>query len=120
MSTSQVVRARFPRLIPSMKRPVGWFGTIGDHVLFYGRALGGVPHAAVHFRKECIRLIAEIAMGAGTLAMIKAFRGVLRFFRAETYAGAPGSACTATTSAWLLSCCRTCATTDTGCEGSRT
>lgn len=29
---------------------------------------------------------------AGTLAMIKAFRGVLRFFRAETYAGAPGSA----------------------------
>lgn len=70
MSTSQVVRARFPRLIPSMKRPVGWFGTIGDHVLFYGRALGGVPHAAVHFRKECIRLIAEIAMGAGTLAMI--------------------------------------------------
>ena len=45
-------------------------GRIGDHILFYVRALAGVPHAAVHFRKEIIRLIAEISMGAGTLAMI--------------------------------------------------
>ena len=29
-----------------------------------------MPHATVHFRKEIIRLIAEISMGAGTLAMI--------------------------------------------------
>jgi creatinine amidohydrolase len=29
---------------------------------------------------------------AGMLTMMKAFRGALRFFRAETYAGAPGSA----------------------------
>ncbi|CAN5581711.1 ABC transporter permease [soil metagenome] len=43
---------------------------VGDHTLFYGRALGGIPHATVHFRKEVIRLIAEISMGAGTLAMI--------------------------------------------------
>ena len=39
-------------------------------MLFYLRALAGVPHAAVHFRREIIRLIAEISMGAGTLAMI--------------------------------------------------
>ncbi len=38
--------------------------------MFYGKAIAGVPHAAVHFRKEIIRLIAEISMGAGTLAMI--------------------------------------------------
>jgi phospholipid/cholesterol/gamma-HCH transport system permease protein len=49
---------------------VGLFGRIGDHVLFYGRALAGVPTATVHFRREVIRLIAEISMGAGTLAMI--------------------------------------------------
>jgi creatinine amidohydrolase/Fe(II)-dependent formamide hydrolase-like protein len=37
---------------------------------------------------------AEIQAGkpAGIMAMVKAFRGGLRFFRAETYAGAPGSA----------------------------
>lgn len=70
MGTSTVVRSRFPRLVNQAGRPVAWLSRVGDHVLFYGRALGGVPHAAVHFRKEIIRLIAEISMGAGTLAMI--------------------------------------------------
>ena len=45
-------------------------GRIGDHMMFYLQALGGIPHACVHYRKEIIRLIAEISMGAGTLAMI--------------------------------------------------
>jgi len=45
-------------------------GGIGDHILFYCRALAGTPHAAIHYRREIIRLIAEISMGAGTLAMI--------------------------------------------------
>ncbi|AFM18316.1 ABC-type transport system involved in resistance to organic solvents, permease component [Mycolicibacterium chubuense NBB4] len=70
MGTSAVVRARFPRLTRNAGRPVAWLAGIGDHMLFYGRALKGVPHATVHFRKELIRLIAEISMGAGTLAMI--------------------------------------------------
>ncbi|BBX15669.1 ABC transporter permease [Mycolicibacterium duvalii] len=70
MGTSTVLRSRFPRLIKNANRPVDWLSRIGDHTLFYGRALAGTPHAAVHFRKEIIRLIAEISMGAGTLAMI--------------------------------------------------
>ena len=45
-------------------------GRIGDHTLFYGKALGGVPFAVRHYRREVIRLVAEISMGAGTLAMI--------------------------------------------------
>ena len=53
-----------------MGRPFSFFSGLGDHILFYGRALAGMPHATVHFRKEIIRLIAEISMGAGTLAMI--------------------------------------------------
>lgn len=59
-----------PRLTKQLEKPGSWFSSIGDHTLFYGRALRGVPHAAVHFKKEIIRLIAEISMGAGTLAMI--------------------------------------------------
>ncbi|MEC9325370.1 MAG: ABC transporter permease, partial [Actinomycetota bacterium] len=70
MSASAVLRSRFPRLVGYAGRPVALLSRIGDHTLFYGRALGGVPHAAVHFRKEIVRLIAEISMGAGTLAMI--------------------------------------------------
>lgn len=70
MGTSTVFRSRFPRLADYAGRPVATLSRIGDHTLFYGRAIAGVPHAAVHFRKEIIRLIAEISMGAGTLAMI--------------------------------------------------
>ena len=70
MGTSTLLRQRFPRLVDHLGRPVALLSRLGDHVLFYGRAIGGVPHAAVHFRKEIVRLIAEISMGAGTLAMI--------------------------------------------------
>jgi phospholipid/cholesterol/gamma-HCH transport system permease protein len=70
MGTQAVLRSRFPRLSNNLGRPVSLLSRVGDHTLFYGRALGGIPHATVHFRKEVIRLIAEISMGAGTLAMI--------------------------------------------------
>jgi phospholipid/cholesterol/gamma-HCH transport system permease protein len=64
------LRATYPTIARELRKPLDTVSRIGDHTLFYGRALGGIPHATVHFRKEVIRLIAEIAMGAGTLAMI--------------------------------------------------
>ena len=70
MGTMTILRTNYPRLFREVRRPVGFFGWIGDQTLFYGRALAGLPHATVHYRKEVIRLIAEISMGAGTLAMI--------------------------------------------------
>src|SRR2546429_3534839 len=70
MGTMTILKSTYPRLTRQFRKPTDLLGRIGDHVLFYIRALGGVPHAAVHFRKEIIRLIAEISMGAGTLAMI--------------------------------------------------
>ena len=70
MSTRQIIRARFPRVVRTVNRPVGTLSRIGDQTLFFGKALGGTPRAAAHFRKEIVRLIAEISMGAGVLAMI--------------------------------------------------
>jgi len=64
------LRMTYPRLTRELSRPVGVLGGIGDHTVFYGKALGGTPFALVHYRREVIRLIAEISMGAGTLAMI--------------------------------------------------
>jgi len=67
------LRATYPRLFRALdqyKRPVGTLGKVGDHAMFYGKAIGGTPHAFIHYRREVIRLIAEISMGAGTLAMI--------------------------------------------------
>ena len=70
MGTMAVVRSRFPRAARTARRPVDVLGRIGDQTLFFGRALAGTPYAAAHFRKEIVRLIAEISMGAGVLAMI--------------------------------------------------
>lgn len=64
------IRVLHPKVARELSRPVDTLGRIGEHTSFYGRALAGVPHAAVHYRHEILRLIAEISMGAGTLAMI--------------------------------------------------
>ncbi len=70
MGTSALVRQRFPRVLRVAGKPVATLGRIGDQTLFFGRAIAGTPRALVHFRTEVIRLIAEISMGAGVLAMI--------------------------------------------------
>ncbi|MCV7423137.1 ABC transporter permease [Mycobacterium yunnanensis] len=70
MGTLQVVRSRFPRLVSTVNSPIGRLSRIGEQTLFFGKALGGTPRAAAHFRTEVVRLIAEISMGAGVLAMI--------------------------------------------------
>ncbi len=70
MGTLTTLRATYPRIARQLGRPASTLSRVGDHTLFYGRALGGAPHAALHVRKEVVRLIAEISMGAGSLAMI--------------------------------------------------
>lgn len=60
----------YPRFARELNRPVGLVNRIGDHTVFYGKAIAGVPYAATRYRREIIRLIAEISMGSGTLAMI--------------------------------------------------
>ncbi|WP_184436834.1 ABC transporter permease [Mycobacterium sp. AZCC_0083] len=70
MGTATILRSAYPRMTRQFNRPILVLGRIGDHVLFYGKALFGTLYAALHYRREIIRLIAEISMGAGTLAMI--------------------------------------------------
>ena len=73
------LRAAYPRLTRQLDKPVATLGRIGDHTLFYGRALAGVPFAFAHYRREVIRLVAEISMGAGTLAMIGGTLAIVGF-----------------------------------------
>ena len=70
MGTMTILRSTYPRGSRQFNKPVSTLSRIGDHTLFYLKALAGTPHAALHYRKELVRLIAEISMGAGTLAMI--------------------------------------------------
>lgn len=79
MSNLAVLRATYPRFFRRLALPVRFFSRIGDQTLFYGRAIAGIPVAAVRYRREVIRLIAEISMGAGTLAMIGGTLAIVGF-----------------------------------------
>ncbi|NKY52148.1 MlaE family ABC transporter permease [Nocardia vermiculata] len=64
-----VVQARYPRAVRRVRRPVEGLGRIGDHTIFYIRALLGAPVAAWRYKRETVRLIAEFSMGSGSLAV---------------------------------------------------
>ncbi len=70
MGNAAVLKSTYPRLARNFKRPVLTLASLGDHTLFYVRAVKGIPLAVMRYRREVIRLIAEISMGAGALAMI--------------------------------------------------
>jgi phospholipid/cholesterol/gamma-HCH transport system permease protein len=74
MSTAQVVRSRFPRLSGDLRRfgdaatrpldeagKLGWFTIIGVRDMAW---------ALTRYRKEILRLIAEVGMGTGAMAVI--------------------------------------------------
>ena len=64
------LRVANPRLMQYYDKPIGVLSKAGNQTIFFGRAIRGVPYAAVHFRGDISRLVAEISMGTGTLAMI--------------------------------------------------
>ncbi|MFE3543112.1 ABC transporter permease [Nocardia sp. NPDC059177] len=61
--------ARYPLTFQRLRRPFLSLARVGDHAIFYLKALVYAPFAAIHHRRETIRLIAEISMGAGALAV---------------------------------------------------
>jgi len=63
-------RAVYPRVTRVLKRPFVTLDRIGDQALFYWQAIAGIPYAVRFYKIEVIRLVAEISMGAGVLAMI--------------------------------------------------
>jgi phospholipid/cholesterol/gamma-HCH transport system permease protein len=53
--------------------------TFGEQALFYGESVRYMPLALRRYRKETVRLIAEMTMGAGALVLIGGTVGVAAF-----------------------------------------
>jgi phospholipid/cholesterol/gamma-HCH transport system permease protein len=51
----------------------------GEQLAFYGRSVGWLPRTVVSYKKEVVRLIAEVSLGSGALAMIGGSVGVIAF-----------------------------------------
>ncbi|MGB8391387.1 MlaE family ABC transporter permease [Mycobacterium sp.] len=67
---------QFRRFFSRLQGPVDDFG---EQALFYGQTVRHVPNALTKYRKETIRLIAEMTLGAGALVMIGGTVGVAAF-----------------------------------------
>lgn len=61
------VTIRFRRFMSRLQEPVDSFG---EQALFYGETVRYIPNAITRYRKETIRLVAEMTLGAGALVMI--------------------------------------------------
>jgi phospholipid/cholesterol/gamma-HCH transport system permease protein len=66
-------------LRPAVNRPLDALEDLGDQLSFYGRALGWTWRALIHYKKEVFRLIAEVSLGSGALAVIGGSVGVIMF-----------------------------------------
>jgi phospholipid/cholesterol/gamma-HCH transport system permease protein len=67
---------RFRRLFKGVPAAVDQFG---EQALFYGESMRYIPNAVTRYRRETVRLIAEMTMGVGALAIIGGTVGVAAF-----------------------------------------
>jgi phospholipid/cholesterol/gamma-HCH transport system permease protein len=58
---------------------LGGLDDLGDQLSFYGRALGWSYRTVVRYKKEVLRLLAEVSLGSGALAVIGGTVGVIFF-----------------------------------------
>src|SRR6478609_10510976 len=83
MSTKQVVRGTFPRAYLEANRVLGWPGRVLDAMGRVGwfalTAIGSIGQALRHYRREVLRLIAEIGMGTGAMAVIGGTVAIIGF-----------------------------------------
>jgi phospholipid/cholesterol/gamma-HCH transport system permease protein len=83
VSTTQVLRSRFPRGAAGADKVVGapgrFLDSVGHVAWFVVTALGSIGHALRYYRKETLRLIAEIGMGTGAMAVIGGTSAIVGF-----------------------------------------
>jgi phospholipid/cholesterol/gamma-HCH transport system permease protein len=60
-------------------RPVAALDDLGGQLAFYVKALGWTPRTVRRYKKEVLRLLAEVTFGTGALAVIGGTVGVIAF-----------------------------------------
>ncbi|MBX9638723.1 MAG: ABC transporter permease, partial [Mycobacteriaceae bacterium] len=83
MSTAAVVRQRFPRATANVNKYAGsvtrGLDETGQLAWFFLTSLGQIPHALHYYRKETLRLIAQIGMGTGAMAVVGGTAAIVGF-----------------------------------------
>jgi phospholipid/cholesterol/gamma-HCH transport system permease protein len=63
----------------SARATQGALGDLGEQVTFYDRAVAWAPRAVRRYRKEILRLLAEVSMGRGAVALVAGTVGIIIF-----------------------------------------
>ncbi|AEV73540.1 ABC-type transport system involved in resistance to organic solvents, permease component [Mycolicibacterium rhodesiae NBB3] len=83
MSNATVMRARFPRTVINVDRYAGGPGraldAFGRMVWFTVVSVGQIPFTLRRYRAEAVRLIAQIGMGTGALAVVGGTVAIVAF-----------------------------------------
>jgi phospholipid/cholesterol/gamma-HCH transport system permease protein len=83
MSTAVAMRARYPRTAANINRyggaPARSLDEIGQLAKFTVTGLGQIGWALRRYRKETVRLIAEIGMGTGAMAVVGGTMAIVAF-----------------------------------------
>lgn len=80
MATSSIPVPRALRAVgDAVRRPFDALDLLGDQLAFYGRVFGWTPRALRRYKKEIFRLLAEVSLGSGGLALIGGTVGVVVF-----------------------------------------
>jgi phospholipid/cholesterol/gamma-HCH transport system permease protein len=81
--TGGILRNRFPRAAITLERygaaPVRALDRTGQLAWFTWISLGQIPNALRHYRTEILRLIAQIGMGTGAMAVIGGTAAIVGF-----------------------------------------
>jgi phospholipid/cholesterol/gamma-HCH transport system permease protein len=66
-------------LVRGLRAPLAALDQLGGQLHFYGRSLAWTPRTVRRYKKEVLRLLAEVSLGRGALAVIGGTVGVLAF-----------------------------------------
>lgn len=76
-----IAKGRGDRTLMRAKRianaPLSVLDSAGEQMSFYARAIGWIPRTLIHYKKETLRLLAEVTFGSGALAVIGGTIGVI-------------------------------------------
>ncbi len=67
------------RLLAPVRAADGAVSDLGRQLRFYVRSIGWVPRTVSRYRKEVLRLLAEVTLGTGALSVIGGTVGVIAF-----------------------------------------
>ncbi len=80
LSTGDRIRVGARRFVRRVYgRPMDTLEDLGEQLAFYGRALAWTPRTLRRYKREVMRLLAEVTFGTGALAVIGGTVGVIAF-----------------------------------------